>query len=104
MSTPRVQRCTIARNSGWLSRRVELPDVLGGPRPHDGKERVDRVEDARDPAKRQRRGAEAGNFPVTRISKGPDAVHGIARRLLAVVVAVEGVEGRGEELGSGSRL
>ena len=65
MSTPRVQRCTIARKLGMARTRVELTDVLGGPRPHDGKERVDRVEDARDAAKRQRRGAEAGDLAIT---------------------------------------
>ncbi len=68
------------------------PHVLGRARPHDGEQRVDGVEHAGDAAERQRRGAEAGDFPIARIGEGPDAVDRIARRVLAVVVAIETVE------------
>ena len=63
-----------------------------GPRTHDREQRVDRVEHARDAAERQRRRAEARDLPIARVRERPYAVDGIARRLFAVVVAIERVE------------
>ena len=73
--------------------RVEAPDELRGPRPQDVEERVDRVQHARDAAEGERRRTEAGDLAIARVSEGPDPVHRIADGLLAVVVAVESVEG-----------
>jgi hypothetical protein len=58
-------------------------------RAEDPEQRVDRIEDARDPAERQRRGAEAGHFPIGGVGIRAHPVHGIARGVLAVVGAVE---------------
>ena len=66
MSSPRVQRCTIARSSGCGADGSKRAHERRRVRPHDPEQRVDRVEHARDAPERQRRGAEAGDLAVRR--------------------------------------
>jgi len=55
-----------------VARGIELPDVLGRPRAHDLHQPLDRLQDARDPAERERRRAEADDFPVVVARVAPD--------------------------------
>ncbi len=72
----------------------------GRMRSHDPEQRGDRVDDARDAAERQRRGAEPGDFAILVARIRPHEMHGIRRRLLAVVGVVQHVEARPKRLRS----
>ena len=92
MSSPRVHRCTIARSSGWLAPGSKRRTNAAA-RPQNLEERADRVQHAGDAAEGERCRAEAGDLPVARVGERPDQVYRIAGGFLAVVVAIEAVEG-----------
>ena len=75
---------------------VEVPHEAGRMRPHGRKERLDRVQDACDPAKRERRGAEADDLAVFRRSVAPDDVNRIGRRVDVIECLVQILEPRRE--------
>jgi len=75
---------------------VEVPHEAGRMRAHGCKERLDRVQDACDPAERERRGAEADDFAVLRRSVAPDDMNWIGCRVDVIECLVQILEPRGE--------
>lgn len=70
----------------------------GRMRSQDPEQRGNRVDDARDPAKRECRRAEPGDLAILVAAIRPHEMHGVCRRLLAVVGVVELVEARPKRL------
>jgi len=85
----RIDRCSIAC-------RVEAPHEPRRMRAHGREERLDRVQDARDAAKRERRSAEPDDLAVLRRRVAPDDVNRIGCGVDVIERAVKIVEARRE--------
>ena len=85
----RIDRCSIAC-------RIEAPHEPRRMRAHRCEERLDRVQDARDAAKRERRSAEPDDLAVLRRRVAPDDVNRIGRRVDVVKRPVEIFETQGQ--------
>ena len=75
---------------------VEAPHEAGRMRSHGGEKRLDRVQDARDAAKGERRRAEADDLAVLRRCVAPDDVNRVGRRVDVIECPVEILETQGE--------
>ena len=77
-----------------IARRVEVPHETTRMGAHRAEERLDRVQDARDAAKRERCSAERDDLAVLRRRIAPDDVNRIGRRIDVVERAVKIVQTR----------
>ena len=79
-----------------IARRVKVPHETTRMRAHSAEERLDRVQDARDAAKRERCSAERDDLAVLRRRIAPDDVNRIGRRIDVVECPVEILKARRE--------
>jgi len=77
-----------------VTRRLEAPNRLRWMRAEHRHDALDRLNDARDPPKRQRRGNQANHFPIVRTGEPPHDLDRIHRRIRIVEFRVEPVENR----------
>ena len=75
-----------------LTARLELAHERGRRRSHDGKQPLNRLQDAGHAAERQRCGAEPHDLPVRRMGIAPDDLDRIGRGVRGVERRVESVE------------
>jgi hypothetical protein len=71
---------------------VERPHERRRMRPHDGEQRLYRLEDTGDTSERERRRPEADHFTIVRRGVAPDDVHGIGCGVRVIERPVEIVE------------
>jgi len=82
------------RERRFITRRLKAPNRIGGMRPEHRQHALDRLNDARDPAKRQRRGNEANDLTIVGTGESPYDLDWIHRRIRIVEFRVEPVENR----------
>jgi hypothetical protein len=75
-----------------IATRVEAPDEAGRVRAHGRQQRLDGVQDARDAAKRECRGAEPDNLAVVRRREAPDDMNRIGGRVDVIERSIQIVE------------
>jgi hypothetical protein len=77
---------------------VEPANVPSGLGAHHGQHPLDRLQHARDPAERERRGRESHHLAIVRAHESPDYLNGIGGGIRIVEAGIEAVE-RGPQPG-----
>ncbi len=79
---------------GAVARRLEVAHERRRMRPHDGQQRLDRLQHAGHAPERQRGRHETDDFPVRGVVVTPDEVHRVGRRVDVIERLVERIERR----------
>jgi len=79
-----------------IARGIETPDEPGRMRAHRRQQRLDRVQDARDAAKGERRSTEPDDLAILGRGVAPDEVNRIGRRVDVIECPVKILEARDE--------
>jgi len=82
------------RERRFVTLRLKAPNRFGWMPAEDHQHALDRLNDARDPAKRQRCGNEADHFTIVGTGESPNDLDWIRRRIGIVEFRVEPVENR----------